>query len=64
MNCYNIPSVADMTKKPTEKKIISEPKKKIKRTKIKDNDGSNPRESSTKDDISNIYRICTFRVEI
>jgi hypothetical protein len=36
MNCYNISSVADMTKKPTERKI-SETKKKSKKTKTKTN---------------------------
>ena len=41
MNCYNISSVADMTKKPTETKI-SETKKKSKRTKTKDNDDNDP----------------------
>ena len=53
MNCYNIASVADMTKKPTETKI-SEPKKKSKRTKTKtkDNDDNVPRESFTKDEKS------------
>jgi hypothetical protein len=52
MNCYNISSVADMTKKPTERKI-SETKKKSKKTKTKtnnnddDNRNNNPRELST-----------------
>jgi len=67
MNCYNISSVADMTKKPTETKI-SETKKKSKRTKTKDNDDNNPRESSTKDDksvqIANIIPVLEERFSI
>ena len=50
MNCYNIASVADMTKKPTETKISE--KKKSKRTKTKDNNNNNSGELSTEDEKS------------
>ena len=70
MNCYNIASVADMTKKPTETKI-SETKKKSKRkkTKTKDNDNNNnPRESSTEDEkfiqIANIIPVLEERFSV
>jgi stress response protein YsnF len=68
MNCYNISSVANMTRKPTERKIISESKKKSKRTKTKDNDDNNPRGSSTKDEksieIANIIPVLEERLSV
>ena len=72
MNCYNISSVADMTKKPTERKI-SETKKKSKKTKTKTNNNdnnknNNPRELSTKDErtiqIANIIPILEERFSV
>jgi hypothetical protein len=53
MNCYNISSVADMTKKPTERKV-SETKKKSKKTNTKTNNNknNNPIGLSTKDEKS------------
>ena len=73
MNCYNISSVADMTKKPTETKI-SETKKKSKRTKIKaktnndNNKNNDPRESSPKDEksieIANIIPVLEERFSV
>jgi stress response protein YsnF len=69
MNCYDISSVADMTKKPTETKI-SETKKKSKWTKT-NNDNSknnNLRESSTKDEksieIANIIPVLEERFSV
>ena len=73
MNCYNIASVADMTKKPTETKI-SETKKKSKKTKTKDNDNNNNNnnnnyyKSSTEDEksirIANIIPVLEERFSI
>src|SRR5919205_187278 len=62
MNCYNISSVADMTKKPTERKI-SETKKKSKKTK-----NNNPRQLSTKEEkaiqIANIIPVLEERFSV
>ena len=69
MNCYDISSVADMTKKPTETKI-SETKKKSKRTKTNNdnNKNNNLRESSTKDEksieIANIIPVLEERFSV
>jgi stress response protein YsnF len=67
MNCYNISSVADMTKKPTERKI-SETKKKSKKTKTKTNNNNNPRGLSTKDEksiqIANIIPVLEERFSV
>ena len=69
MNCYNISSVADMTKRPTERKI-SEAKKKSKKTKNANNDNKNntPRGSSTKDEksiqIANIIPVLEERFSV
>src|SRR5919202_439587 len=71
MNCYNISSVADMTKRPTERKI-SETKKKSKKTKTNNDNDNNknndPRELSTKDEksiqIANIIPVLEERFSI
>src|SRR5918911_299519 len=68
MNCYNIASVADMTKKPTETKI-SETKKKSKRTKTKTKDNNNNSgESSTEDEksiqIANVIPVLEERFSV
>ncbi len=70
MNCYNIASVADMTKKPTETKI-SETKKKSKKTKTKDNNNNNNNnnyKSSTEDEksirIANIIPVLEERFSV
>lgn len=69
MNSYNISSVADMTKKPTEGKI-SETKKKTKKTKTKTNndDDNNARGLSTKDEksiqIANIIPVLEERFSV
>jgi stress response protein YsnF len=68
MNCYNISSVADMTKKPTERKVSE--KKKIKKTKTKNNNNDNnkPRELSIKDEksiqIANIIPVLEERFSV
>ncbi len=72
MNCYNISSVADMTKKPTERKISSETKKKSKKTQTNSNNenkkNDNPREPSTKDEksieIANIIPVLNERFSV
>jgi stress response protein YsnF len=69
MNCYNISSVADMTKKPTEGKI-SETKKKSKKTNTKTNNNknNNPIGLSTKDEksiqIANIIPVLEERFSV
>jgi stress response protein YsnF len=71
MNCYNISSVADMTKKPTERKI-SETKKKSKKTKTNNdndnNENNNPRQLSTKEEkaiqIANIIPVLEERFSV
>jgi stress response protein YsnF len=70
MNCYNISSVADMTKKPTERKV-SETKKKTKKTKTNNNnnnDNNKPRELSIKDEksiqIANIIPVLEERFSV
>src|SRR5918912_1016539 len=62
MNCYNISSVADMTKKPTERKVSE--KKKIKKTKTKNNNNDNnkPREKSIQ--IANIIPVLEERFSV
>jgi stress response protein YsnF len=69
MICYNISSVADMTKKPTQTKI-SETKKKSKKTKTKTNndDNNNAIGLSTKDEksiqIANIIPVLEERFSV
>lgn len=69
MNCYNISSVADMTKKPTERKV-SETKKKSKKTNTKTNNNknNNPIGLSTKDEksiqIANIIPVLEERFSV
>ena len=71
MNCYNISSVADMTKKPTERKV-SETKKKSQKTKTNnsdnDNKNNNPIGLSTEDQksiqIANIIPVLGERFSI
>jgi hypothetical protein len=61
MNCYNISSVADMTKKPTERKI-SETKKKSKKTKTKTNNNDNNKNNNPKSYLPrmrDLYRLLT-----
>jgi stress response protein YsnF len=73
MNCYNISSVADMTKKPAERKVSgTKTKSKKKKTETKTNNdinkNNNPRELSTEDEksiqITNIIPVLEERYSV